>query len=135
MLLSAVLGLVEEETGRLYYINADNPPLVLLREGTVSLLDEEQYSRKLGIPEANSGIYVCEFQLQSGDTIFGGSDGREDLEIGIDAEGERVIQKKEEAFLQAILQTQGGLNDILRFIRNQGTIVDDISLFKIKFQK
>lgn len=79
MLVSLVIGLIEEDTGFLYFINAEHPWLILYRDEKASFLENELSYRKLGTKGLNSGIFIKTFRLLPGDTIISGSDGRDDL--------------------------------------------------------
>lgn len=47
MLISMVIGLVDEATGLMYYINAEHPSMALYRDGEARFLDTD-ILRKLG---------------------------------------------------------------------------------------
>jgi HAMP domain-containing protein len=48
MLVSLAMGLIDSETGIMYYINAEHPWTVLYRDGKASFIEDELLYRKLG---------------------------------------------------------------------------------------
>ena len=48
MLVSAVMGVLEEDTGFMYYINAEHPMSVLYRDGKASFITKIPKPFKLG---------------------------------------------------------------------------------------
>jgi serine phosphatase RsbU (regulator of sigma subunit) len=133
MLVSAVIGLIDEDSGYLYYINAEHPWIVLLRNGVASFIEEEMTLRKLGMPENDDLFRVKTFRLRKGDEIFAGSDGRDDISFGRDDLGNSMINSDETMFLRIIERAQGNLQNIYAEIQNAGDITDDLSLIRIKF--
>ncbi|MCB1157170.1 MAG: SpoIIE family protein phosphatase, partial [Leptospiraceae bacterium] len=81
MLISIVMGLVDVETGMMYYINAEHPFICLYRDDKASFLDTELSLSKVGIPGLYNPIQVSTFTLNKDDVIIMGSDGRDDLKI------------------------------------------------------
>jgi len=133
MLLSAVIGLIEEESGFLYYINAEHPWIVLLRDGEASFIEEELTLRKLGMPENAELFRVKTFRLRKGDQLFVGSDGRDDIALGHDDNGNALINSDETMFLRVIERASGDLQHIFDELRKAGDITDDLSLVKIVY--
>ena len=133
MLVSAVIGLIDEDSGYLYYINAEHPWIAILRNGEASFIEEELTLRKLGMPENDELFRVKTFRLVKGDQIFIGSDGRDDISLGRDDAGNSMINQDETLFLR-ILEMTGG--DLLRFreeLVHKGDITDDLSLVRILY--
>ncbi len=133
MLVSAVIGLIDEDSGYLYYINAEHPWIAILREGEASFIEEELTLRKLGMPENDELFRVKTYRLIKGDQIFIGSDGRDDISLGRDDAGNSMINQDETLFLR-ILEMTGG--DLLRFreeLVHKGDITDDLSLVRILY--
>lgn len=133
MLVSAVIGLIDEDSGFLYYINAEHPWIALLRNGQASFIEEEMSLRKLGMPENAELFRVKTFRLLKGDQIFAGSDGRDDISFGRDASGNSMINSDETLFLRVIEKTAGVLKDIHSELRSSGDITDDLSLIRIQY--
>ena len=99
MLISVVIGLLEDETGMLYFLNAEHPEVVLYRNNTAEFLHEKTL-RKIGTTGINRFLVVNTFQLKPDDVIFVGSDGRDDILMGLDEEGNRIINDDENEFSQ-----------------------------------
>ena len=134
MLVSAVIGLIDEESGYLYYINAEHPWIAILRNGEASFIEEELTLRKLGMPENDELFRVKTYRLIKGDQIFIGSDGRDDISLGRDDAGNSMINQDETLFLR-ILELTGG--DLVRFreeLVHKGDITDDLSLVRILYE-
>jgi tetratricopeptide (TPR) repeat protein len=77
-------------------------------------------------------IRINTFQLKPGDSIIMGSDGRDDLEIGHDGSN-RVINEDETIFLKVVEESKGNVESIVKNIKKQGSITDDLSLLKVSF--
>lgn len=131
MCISCVVDLIDEETGKMYYFNAEHPFQVLYRNGKASFIEEELKLRKLGLA-SEYPFEVQTFQLEPGDIVIAGSDGRDDIEIGTE-EGIRIINEDEYLFLQVVEEANGDLQAIYAGIKKRGKITDDISLLKIHF--
>lgn len=133
MLVSAVIGLIDEDSGFLYYINAEHPWIAILRDGVANFIEEELTLRKLGMPENDDLFRVKTFRLQKGDMIFAGSDGRDDISLGRDEMGNSMINTDETMFLRIIEKTAGDLHQIREELLRTGDITDDLSLVRIVF--
>lgn len=135
MMVSAVLGLVDDESGVLYYINAEHPFTVLYRNGKASFIEQEDnYLRKIGIQGLDGALSVSVLQLLPGDSIIMGSDGRDDLAVGQDSSGMRIINEDTGAFLDAVEQARAELEPLVRVIKARGEVTDDLSLLRIVFR-
>lgn len=133
MLLSAILGLVDEETGTLYYINAEHPWIVLYRDGVASFLENEHSLRKIGFTEMTGDEVVIQiYPLRPGDVLILGSDGRDDLFVGHSG-GNRMINDDETVFLRHVKEGDGDLAEICRVMLMFGELTDDLSLMRISF--
>ncbi|WCL48058.1 SpoIIE family protein phosphatase [Leptospira sp. GIMC2001] len=133
MLVSIVLGLIEEDTGLLYYINAEHPWSVLYRDGKASFLENELVLRKLGFPGNDFNFFVKTFQLMPDDVIFVGSDGRDDILLGYDEEGHRIINEDENIFVDVVEKSRGDLSIIVKKLETMGQYTDDITLLRIAY--
>ena len=136
MLVSMVMGLVDNKTGLIYFINAEHPWTVLYRDERASFIETEFMFHKLGMGGGtHNTIYVRTFQMLPGDVILIGSDGRDDLIIGKEENsGQRIINEDENEFLRRVEEGKGLLNDIAKAIENIGEITDDFSLLRIEFK-
>ncbi|MBL8020858.1 MAG: SpoIIE family protein phosphatase [Leptospirales bacterium] len=134
MLVSMVLGLVDDETGLLYYINVEHPWTVLYRDGKAQFMEKEHLFRKLGVTGVSGQIQVVTFQLQPDDVLIVGSDGRDDLMMGTHPSGERIINEDEFLFLRVVEVSQGKLPQIRGHLIEHGSLTDDLSLIRISYR-
>ncbi|TGK85815.1 stage II sporulation protein E [Leptospira bourretii] len=134
MLVSVVLGLVEEETGVLYYLNAEHPWTVLYRDGVASFIEDELELRKIGTKGMAGEVRVRVFVLEQGDVIFIGSDGRDDLILESGADGTRVMNEDETKFLQVVGESQGELEQIVQNLQTIGSFSDDLTLLRLEWR-
>ncbi len=135
MLVSLVMGLVDEESGLMYYINAEHPWTVLYRSEKAEFIDSEIDFRKLGTSGLEGRqIYIRTFQLEPGDVIIVGSDGRDDVLLSTN-NGERVINSDETVFLRHVETGRGDLELVHREIEKLGPLTDDLSLMRISFKE
>ena len=132
MLVSAVIGLIEEDTGFLYYVNAEHPFLVLLRDGKAKFIETELQNRKLGITGFDDGVCIKLFQLRNNDILIAGSDGRDDIMMP-DAGGIKKMNHDETLFLSAVEKGEGNLNRIFQVLDDSGDLSDDLSMIRISF--
>jgi hypothetical protein len=134
MLISVVMGLIEEKTGMMYFINAEHPWSVLYRDGKASFLEEEIVTRKIGILGLDGQLMVKTFHLQQGDMVIIGSDGRDDLLLGYDESGQRIINENEEKFLRNVELGKGDIKAITDSVLKSGELTDDYTLLKIGYK-
>lgn len=130
MFVSGVIGLINEQTGYMYYLNAEHPFSVIYRNGTAQFLEEEISTSKFGVP-FESDVQIFEYQLEPGDVIITGSDGRDDLILYSD--DSRSINSDETLFLEAVRQAGAKLKPLKEYIEKQGELTDDLSLMRIEF--
>ncbi|TGK96522.1 stage II sporulation protein E [Leptospira brenneri] len=133
MLVSVVLGLVEEETGVLYYLNAEHPWTVLYRDGVASFLEDELELRKIGTKGMAGDVRVRVFVLEKGDVIFIGSDGRDDLILESGPDGFRVMNEDETKFLQVVNESQGAIEQIVQNLQSVGSFSDDLTILRLEW--
>lgn len=132
MYISVCIGLIENETGILYYINAEHPPTVLLRDGKASFLESAIDLCKIGTPGQENRFFIKTYQLLAGDQIITGSDGRDDIIIGYDGKNE-IINENSDLFLRRVEEGEGDPVKIIAKIKEFGTLYDDISLMRILY--
>ncbi|HMV44489.1 MAG TPA: 7TM diverse intracellular signaling domain-containing protein [Leptospiraceae bacterium] len=130
MLVSIAFGLIENQTGTLFYINADHPQTVLYRDGRASFFEKNMRMPKLGTLGMTESISVQTFSLKDGDILIAGSDGRDDL---LD-EKTGDMKWDESRFLNYVEKGKGNLEEIYELISLSGTIIDDLSLLKVSFR-
>lgn len=132
MLASAVIGVISERTGEMHYFNAEHPWMCVYRNGKAEFIENELSLRKLGSPSEFT-FAVKHYQLQPGDVLFAGSDGRDDLDMSGGAE-KRVINEDESLFLRIVEEARGDTREIVKIIKRTGDITDDLSLLRIAYQ-
>jgi tetratricopeptide (TPR) repeat protein len=133
MLISIVMGLIEDEKGMLYFINAEHPWSVLYRDGKASFIENQLYIRKIGMLGMEGQVKIQTFQLQSGDSIIIGSDGRDDILISVNEDGHRIINEDEANFLRCVEKGNGSLPEITKEILKLGEFTDDFTLLKASY--
>ena len=133
MLVSIVMGLIDNQTGLMYFINAEHPVSVLYRDGKASFIDEDFIFRKLGTEITQSYIHVKTFQMKDGDIIVNGSDGRDDILILDEKTGEKKLNYDQNLFLGTVEKSAGDINKIVDLLYKTGEITDDLSLLSIQF--
>ncbi|MCR9144865.1 MAG: SpoIIE family protein phosphatase [bacterium] len=135
MLISVVLGLVDNVNGVTFFLNAEHPWLVLYRGGRAEFLDEELFLRKVGVPGLQESFRLHTFQMRPGDVIISGSDGRDDILLGtLEATGQRQINEDETEFLRRVEEGRGDLQAIERGLLGVGRLTDDLSLLRIGYR-
>ena len=135
MLISLVLGLVDQRTGLLYYINAEHPWVALLRDDRPRFIEEELSLRKVGVEGLEGKLYIKIFQMQANDVIFLGSDGRDDIMLGVDSDGQRIINEDEQEFLKRIKESRGVLGELVENIESQGELIDDFTILRVGYKE
>lgn len=132
MLVSAIIGLINERSGLVHYLNLEHPNLILYRSKVASYIELNNHTPKIGTPYINKPKEVNLFQLFSGDVIFLGSDGKDDL-MKISGESFEKYNYDESQFLRIIEKCDGDLNHIIKIIPEYGIIIDDFSVLKISY--
>lgn len=138
MLVSVVIGLLDEESGLLYYLNAEHPWAVLYRKGKAEFIEEDLTLRKVGIDLeglTDGELSVKLFEMDPGDVLIFGSDGRDDIVTGTDESGRRIINEDEKEFLRRVEEGNGQLADIEAALRRQGEFSDDFTLLRLGFRE
>jgi len=130
MLASINLVLINEKTNLMYYLNAEHPHGVLYRDGKASFIEEDLMQRKLGTPEEfELAFSIHQLQLQPGDILFLGTDGRDDLML---PHGEDFQMNEDEfLFLRQVESSNGELTQLIDRIKKSGQITDDFSIVQI----
>ncbi|HNF16096.1 MAG TPA: SpoIIE family protein phosphatase, partial [Leptospiraceae bacterium] len=133
MLISVVMGLIDDENGAMYYMNAEHPWTVLYRDGKASFIEDELTVHKLGMTIMESRFTVKTFQLLDNDVIIIGSDGRDDLKL-FSGDG-NAINEDGDLFLKTVEETGAVLREIYEKTREIGEITDDFSLLLIHYNE
>ncbi|MCB1189132.1 MAG: SpoIIE family protein phosphatase [Leptospiraceae bacterium] len=132
MLISTIFGLLDEDNGQVYYINAEHPWIILYRDNIASFLEDKVNIRKLGTPGLEGELYVSTFLLKQGDILIMGSDGKDDV-IFENAFGEKVINEDELFILSRVMESKGNIERIYESISKSFELKDDISLLSIQY--
>lgn len=134
MLISAVVGLIEEDTGLMWHFNCEHPWIVRYRSKKAEFLDDEdKVGRKIGTMGI-SEMHIQESKLALGDMIILGSDGRDDILLGIDEEtGNRIINEDEQLFLRRVEEADGSPREIALAVQKSGELTDDLSIMRVCF--
>ncbi|MBE7412834.1 MAG: SpoIIE family protein phosphatase [Leptospiraceae bacterium] len=133
MILSCVVAIVDDETGEMWYFNAEHPFTVLYRDGKATFIEDKLNLRKLGL-DSEIPFKVFKFQLHPGDVIILGSDGRDDINLTPDGPI-RTINEDETIFLEHVELGKGELQSIKSKILEFGEITDDLSILRIGFKE
>ncbi|MBP6738587.1 MAG: cache domain-containing protein [Leptospiraceae bacterium] len=130
MLISAVLGLIDEENGIVYFLNTEHPWPVLYRGGKASFIKADHHLMKIGTPEKEHNLFqVTVFQLKDGDTFIAGSDGRDDIILA----GTDDVNHDETLFLDIVEKADADIDAMVKGITKIGRLKDDLSLLTINF--
>ena len=134
MLASAFIGLIEEKTGGLYYVNTEHPQAILYRDENASFITDIHLYRKIGTLGIQKNFdSVDYFSLVEGDMLFIGSDGKDDIQLNSSTDQTREINQDEKLFPRIVKKTQGNLDNIVKEIKANGKLTDDLSILKISF--
>jgi hypothetical protein len=133
MLVSLIMGLIDEENGFMYHMNAEHPWIVLYRDGKSEFITLDLDFRKLGSLGEEGQLFIRTFQLMPGDILFGGSDGRDDIVIS-DPTGNKFINEDHELFLHHVEIGSGKMQETVESIMGKGELYDDLSLIRIEYQ-
>lgn len=136
MLISLVFGVVEDQTGLVYYINAEHPWIILYRDKKAEFIEDDLKFRKLGTAGVAGDFYVSMFKMEAGDILIMGSDGKDDLVMKskTDSSG-RVINEDETLILDRIQEADGDINGIFQSIKSRYELMDDFSLLSLSFKE
>lgn len=134
MLVTAWIAVLVEGTGELFWINAEHPESVLLRDGRADFLPETGATGKLGVVGSDVNFTVERTQLNAGDIIVSGSDGRDDILIPASTGQARVMNEDEFRFVRLVEEQQGDLLAIGTALRQGGNeLTDDLSLLRLRY--
>ncbi|MCX7999564.1 MAG: SpoIIE family protein phosphatase, partial [Leptospiraceae bacterium] len=130
MVISAILGIVDELNGEMWDWNAEHPFPILYRDNKAEFIEDSISVRKLGLEE--NVVVIKKFQLLAGDTLILGSDGKDDIDLTPDEEI-RTINEDETLFLKIVEQANADLEKIVELLCYNGEITDDLSILKLDF--
>jgi hypothetical protein len=130
MLSSILMGLIDSDTGTLYFINAEHPSGIIFRNNNAHFIPQYQPLYKAGTSYFKKGMHVNVFELKENDVLFFGSDGRDDLLISEDKDNK--INEDKNLILKIIEESKADLKEVLKNIKIQGQLIDDLSLIRIQ---
>lgn len=134
MMVSLVIGLIDEASGLLYYINAEHPFSMMYRRGKATFLDNETLFKKLGSPVTSGDIFIRTFQLEPGDVIIVGSDGRDD--ILVTEEGRDPFMNEDETLILKHVEESGAdLQKMYEALQERGQIIDDLTFIRVGYRE
>jgi len=132
MLISMTMGLIDEESGLLYFINAEHPWPILYRDEKASYISSEFSYHKLGTLGSEPNIIIKSFALLPGDILLMGSDGKDD--ILIEKKGmEPEVNSDDAFFLKIVEEAKAEPKIIYESLQKTGTVIDDISLIRVEY--
>ncbi|MCX7633383.1 MAG: SpoIIE family protein phosphatase [Turneriella sp.] len=132
MLVSGFFALIDEQSGLMYHLLAEHPQAVLIRDGKASFIESNRLLRKLGTTGVEGTLVIETTQLEPGDIVIAGSDGRDDIILGYDEYGSRIINEDENLFLSIAEKCGGDIALIVQELERRGEIMDDLSLIRIE---
>jgi serine phosphatase RsbU (regulator of sigma subunit) len=130
MMISLNMGIIDDESGQMVYINAEHPAIVLFRDEKVSFLPLLETNCKLGSPLMEEIVRINSFFLADKDVLLLGSDGRDDIIL---SGGE--MNNDYDLFLTHVKNARTDLKKIFTEILKTGEIYDDLSLLRIEYNK
>ena len=142
MLISMFLALIDEETGFMYFINAEHPWGVIYRDQKADFIEDELYMRKIGIPQNQSNFLIKTYQLKQDDVLIVGSDGRDDIRIKttkdegpgqMPGEIPGEMNYDESLFLTKVKESGASLTSLVSSLRDMGEITDDLTLIRLAY--
>jgi tetratricopeptide (TPR) repeat protein len=133
MVISATIMLIDDETGKIWYFNAEHPFSILYRDGKASFIEEELKLRKLGL-DSEYPFEVHTFQLLPGDKLILASDGRDDIDLTPD-EDVRTINEDEFLVLKYVEEANGDIYETENLLKKLGELTDDMSMLSITFKE
>lgn len=136
MMVSMVLGLIDDESGLLYYINAEHPFSILYRGGRAAFTESETHLLKLGSPNLAQagGLAIRTLQLEPGDVLIVGSDGRDDILLKEDGR-EPFMNEDETMILRHVEKAGGNLDALFEELSHTGDVTDDLTFVRIGYRE
>jgi hypothetical protein len=132
MLISMIMGLIDEDTGILHFINAEHPWPVLYRDAKASYILADDSYHKLGTLGSEPNIVVKSFELYPGDIILTGSDGKDDILMKKENQ-ESEVNSEDSFFIRIVESAKAEPLVIYNLLLKEGTVIDDISIIRIEY--
>ena len=132
MLMSSIIGLINDRTGSLYFVNAEHPNLILYRDKKAKFIEPNISLRKLGTEGIEGQVSINVVNLEKYDSIFIGSDGKDDILLQ-NENNLRIINEDESVILNILEKINGKIEFLVEEIYKIGDIIDDVSLIKLTY--
>ncbi len=129
---SCVLGLIHERSGTLHFVNAGHPKTVLYRKGKAEFIHGVEDQR---IGHGSWKATPEKFQLETGDVLIAGSDGRDSILLGKQRNDEMLINRNPDQFLTVVERGRADLHGIREVLYSLGEPTDDVSIMRIAFRE
>ncbi len=133
MMASMTCLLIHDNSGYTVMVNAEHPHGILLRGGDAQFISNHEGLRKLGNNAVKGRLWVDTFLMHPGDVVILGSDGRDDIVVGYDSDGQPIINDDEKRILQIVKAGEGDLPRIYMALKQSGEIVDDVSFLRVEY--
>lgn len=133
MMASMACLLIHDNSGYTVMVNAEHPHGILLRGRDAQFISNHEGLRKLGNNAVKGRLWVDTLLLHPGDVVILGSDGRDDIIVGYDGDGQPIINDDEDRILQIVKAGEGDLPRIYMALKQSGEIVDDVSLLRVQY--
>lgn len=133
MIISGILGLIDDNTGEMIYINMEHPQTVLYRNGKAEYFKNDYKLRKFGVP-SDDELELQYFQLEPGDILYISSDGRDEINLTPNEDNKTRIND-ETHFLKIVEESKGDLEKVITGIFQTGELLDDFSIIRIGFNE
>lgn len=133
MMASMACLLIHDNSGYTVMINAEHPHGILVRGRDVQFISNHEGLRKLGNNAVKGRLWVDTLYLRPGDVVILGSDGRDDIVVGYDGDGQPIINEDESRILRIVKAGEGDLPRIYMALKQSGEIVDDVSFLRIEY--
>ncbi|MEM7184630.1 MAG: PP2C family protein-serine/threonine phosphatase [Spirochaetota bacterium] len=132
MYISGILGILNDRTGKMHYVNAEHPFTILYRDGKASFLESEIVTRKMGTPFIETITEYYTTVLQPRDILILGSDGKDDWVMKQD-DGSSKIDSELEKFLDVVEKKDANLDKIFNYMTSGDFLSDDLSIMKLEY--
>ncbi len=132
MLVSGILGLLNNQNGHFLYINAEHPFPVLYRDSRAEFLQNQFHVRKFGAP-MEMNFSILEVHFKPGDILILGSDGKDDIKLFV-GDGKTQINEDEALFPGIVQESHGDLKSIIENLLRKGDLTDDLSLLRVVYR-
>ncbi len=129
MMISIVFGLADPITNSLYFINAEHPAPVLIRNKKIRFIQEKFFLRKIGTTIYEGNIYIHTIYLQKNDIFVVGSDGKDDIIYN------NQLNTDEKLFGKFLEINEFDIHRTFNHIIKNAKLKDDISLLSIRCLK